>query len=204
MSNDHIRKIAGFFAVLTIFSLLLVACAPSAVSEAAQGTTMDEVAKGRVGVLLGTVYDTYLVKNYPSTQVLQYKNYPDLILAVQSGKVDSGFINCQAFKELQKENPFLTLLVGDVFSNPVGVGFSQENDPLRGEFNKFLTEIKSNGVYDDWHRRWFQDGNYEMPVIENTKANGEVVIGIVSDNLTIGFCILNYRHFIIENTKANG
>ncbi|HMU91358.1 MAG TPA: ABC transporter substrate-binding protein/permease [Anaerolineales bacterium] len=181
MSNDHIRKIAGFFAVLTIFSLLLVACAPSAVSEAAQGTTMDEVAKGRVGVLLGTVYDTYLVKNYPSTQVLQYKNYPDLILAVQSGKVDSGFINCQAFKELQKENPFLTLLVGDVFSNPVGVGFSQENDPLRGEFNKFLTEIKSNGVYDDWHRRWFQDGNYEMPVIENTKANGEVVIGIVSD-----------------------
>jgi polar amino acid transport system substrate-binding protein len=143
--------------------------------------TMDEVAKGKIGVLLGTVYDTYLQKHYPTTQVMQYKNYPDLILAVQSGKVDSGFINCQAFKELQKENPFLVVLVEDVFSNTVGVGFNQQNDALREEFNKFLAEIKANGVYDDWKLRWFKDANYEMPVIENSKANGKLVVGMVSD-----------------------
>jgi polar amino acid transport system substrate-binding protein len=165
-------------------------------AEASQMTTMDEVAKGKIGVLLGTVYDTYLQKNYPTAEVLQYKNYPDLILAVQSKKVDSGFINCQAFKELQKENPFLTLFVSDVFTNPVGVGFNKENSALREEFNAFLAEIKANGVYDDWYQRWIKDGNYEMPVIENSKINGKIVVGIVSDK--------GYPFSVLENNKLVG
>jgi polar amino acid transport system substrate-binding protein len=167
-------------ASVVVFSVL-AACVQSPTPQTAQPTTMDEVAKGKIGVLLGTVYDTYLQKHYPTAQVLQYKNYPDLILAVQSDKVDSGFINCQAFKELQKENPFLTLLVTDVFTNPVGVGFNKENSALREEFNKFLAEIKSNGVYDDWRKRWITDGNYTMPQIENPKTNGKLIVGMVSD-----------------------
>jgi polar amino acid transport system substrate-binding protein len=161
-----------------------------------QAVTMDDVAKGRVGVLLGTVYDTYLSKNYPETEVLQYKNYPDLILAVQSKKVDSGFINCQAFKELQKENPFLVLLVDDVFSNPVGVGFNKENSALREQFNQFLAEIKSNGVYDDWYKRWFKDGSHAMPVVENAKTNGKLVVGMVSDK--------GWPFTVIENNQMVG
>jgi len=184
MSGKHFWNKAISLAVLSVMILsMLASCAqnPEPAPQANQGTTMDEVAKGRIGVLLGTVYDTYLQKNYPTAEVLQYKNYPDLILAVQSGKVDSGFINCQAFKELQKENPFLVTLVNDVFSNPVGVGFNQENDALREEFNAFLADIKSNGVYDDWYKRWFKDSNYEMPVVENAKTNGKIIVGMVSD-----------------------
>jgi len=184
MNGKYFWNKAISLAVLSVMILsMLAACAqnPEPAPQASQGTTMDEVAKGRIGVLLGTVYDTYLQKNYPTAEVLQYKNYPDLILAVQSGKVDSGFINCQAFKELQKENPFLVTLVNDVFSNPVGVGFNQENDALREEFNAFLAEIKSNGVYDDWYKRWFKDSNYEMPVVENAKTNGKIIVGMVSD-----------------------
>jgi polar amino acid transport system substrate-binding protein len=183
MSGKVIWNRAILLAVAGMVVLsLLAGCAQSPTpTPQSHGTTMDEAAQGKIGALLGTVYDTYLQKNYPNAQVLQYKNYPDLILAVQSGKVDSGFINCQAFKELQKENPFLVTLVDDVFSNPVGVGFNQENDALREEFNKFLAEIKSNGVYDDWRQRWFKDSNYEMPVIENSKANGKLVVGMVSD-----------------------
>ncbi len=171
--------------LLAALAVLLAGCTQGAAAPApgagGGAVTMEEVARGKVGVLLGTVYDTYLMKNYPDTQVLQYKSYPDLILAVQSGKVDSGFINCQVFSELQRENPFLVTLVNDVFSNPVGVGFNQENDALREEFNRFLAEIKVNGGYDDWHRRWFEDSNYSMPVVGNTKARGKIVVGIVSD-----------------------
>jgi polar amino acid transport system substrate-binding protein len=199
MSGKRIWNKTVLLAVASAVILsMLAACAqsPAPTPQASQGTTMDDVAKGRIGVLLGTVYDTYLQKNYPNTQVLQYKNYPDLILAVQSGKVDSGFINCQAFKELQKENPFLVTLVNDVFSNPVGVGFNQENDALREEFNAFLAEIKSNGTYDDWYKRWITDGIYDMPQIENPKTNGELVVGIVSDK--------GYPFTVIENNELVG
>jgi polar amino acid transport system substrate-binding protein len=178
---------------------LLIGCSGNPASESATSQrtmTMDEVAKGKVGVLLGTVYDTYLVKNYPQTEVLQYKNYPDLILAVQSDKVDSGFINCQAFKELQKENPSLVTLVDNVFSNPVGVGFSKENAELREKLNQFLKEIKTNGVYADWSQRWFKDSVYEMPVIENAKNNGKIVVGIVSDK--------GWPFTVIQNNQLAG
>jgi len=188
---------------LTVLAATLLstlgACTTSqtaAPAESPARTTMDEIAQGRVGVLLGTVYDTYLSKNYPDAEVLQYKNYPDLILAVQSKKVDSGFINCQAFKELQKENPFLMLLVDDVFSNPVGVGFNQQNDALREEFNQFLAEIKSNGLYDDWRQRWFKDALYEMPAIENSKANGKLIVGMVSDK--------GWPFTVVENNEMVG
>ncbi len=191
--NKAILLVAASMMIVSI----LTACRGGAEAPVTpQAKTMDDVAKGRVGVLLGTVYDTYLQKNYPNAQVLQYKNYPDLILAVQSEKVDSGFINCQAFKELQKENPFLVTLVTDVFTNPVGVGFNQENDALREEFNAFLAGIKSDGVYDDWYQRWIKNGNYAMPVIENPKNNGKLVVGIVSDK--------GYPFTVLENNKLVG
>jgi polar amino acid transport system substrate-binding protein len=183
MNGKHFWNKAISLAVLSVMILSMLAACGGTVSTQTplKATTMDEVAKGKIGVLLGTVYDTYLQKHYPTAEVLQYKNYPDLILAVQNNKVDSGFINCQAFKELQKENPFLSLLVTDVFTNPVGVGFSKDNSALREEFNAFLAEIKSNGVYDDWRKRWITDSNYAMPQIENPKTNGKLIVGMVSD-----------------------
>lgn len=197
MNRNRFSKIVALVFISAILLSLLAACGSSTPTPApVQATTMDDIAGGKIGVLVGTVYDTYLQKNYPAAEVLQYKNYPDLILAVQSGKVDSGFINCQAFKDLQKHNPFLVLLVSDVFVNPVGVGFNQENDALREEFNAFLAEIKSNGAYDDWYKRWITDGNYVMPEIENPKTEGKLLVGIVGDK--------GYPFTVIENNELIG
>ncbi len=178
---DWRMKLLWALSAMVILSLLAACSQVQPTATPASALTMDEVAAGKVGVLQGTVYDTYLAKNYPDTEVLQYKNYPDLILAVQNGKVDAGFINCQVFSELQRENPSLILLVSNVFTNPVGVGFAKDNDELRQEFNAFLAEIQANGVYADWRQRWFTDSNYIMPEIENSGANGQIIVGIVSD-----------------------
>lgn len=151
------------------------------IAEGATAVTMDEIAKGKVGVLQGSVHDSFMNKNYPGAQVLQYKSYPDLILAVKSGKIDAGFITEESFFEVQKENPALVKLVSKVFAVPIGMGFNKENDALREEFNAFLKEIKANGVYDDWVKRYFKDSDFTMPAIENPKTNGKLVVAMVSD-----------------------
>ena len=143
--------------------------------------TMEDVAKMKVGVLLGSVHDSYMAQNYPDTQVLQYKSYPDLVLAVESGKADAGFITTDTLKDMQKEDDSLKILIKDVLVNPIGMGFQKDNDALREEFNAFLKEIKGNGVYDDWAKRWFEDGSTDMPAVPNKKNNGKLVVGIVSD-----------------------
>lgn len=146
-----------------------------------KSTTLDEIAGKRVGVLQGSVHDSYMAKNYPDANVSQYKSYPDIILAVKSGKIDAGFITSVSFSELQKEDTSLVMLVDSVFNVDIGMGFNKENDTLRDAFNIFLTEISANGLKDNLIKRWYQDGSTEMPVIENKKNNGKLIVGIVSD-----------------------
>lgn len=142
---------------------------------------MNEIAKMKIGVLMGSVHDTYLKTHYPNAQVYQYKTYPDLLLAVRTNKVDVGFMCTETLAQMQKDDKSLVTLIPDVFSVPIGIGFNKSNTPLRDQFNAFLKEIKANGTYEDMNRRWFQDGNFEMPIIANSKANGKVIIGMVSD-----------------------
>jgi polar amino acid transport system substrate-binding protein len=145
--------------------------------------TMAEIARKKVGVLLGSVHDSYMVKNYPNAQMLQYKSYPDLVLAVKSGKVDYGFITTETLSEFQKEDDSIEKILdlGKTLSIDIGMGFNQKNERLRDQFNAFLKEIKANGVYDDLVKRWFHDGCTEMPNITNPKNNGKLIVGIVSD-----------------------
>lgn len=143
--------------------------------------TVEDIAKGRVGVLQGSVHDSYMQQNFPEAQVLQYKSYPDLVLAVKSGKVDSGFITSESFGVLQKSEPTLRMLVDNVFEASIGMGFHKGNAELRDAFNAFLQDIKDNGVYDDWVKRWYQDGSTEMPAIDNKQDNGQLIVGVVGD-----------------------
>ncbi len=155
------------------------------IAQAEKSTTdnfkLDDLAHMKVGVLQGSVHDDYMREHYPGSDVLQYKSYPDLILAVKSGKVDAGFQVKESFLEVQKNDPSLIILADNVFKVPIAMGFNQENDLLREQFNAFLKEIKANGVYDDMVKRWYQDQNYTMPHIDNPAPNGQIRIGNVSD-----------------------
>jgi len=143
--------------------------------------TVADIAKGKVGVLQGSVHDSYMQANFPDASVSQYKSYPDLILAVKSGKVDAGFITTESFGVMQQEDPSLTMLVDNVFEVPIGMGFNKQRGELREDFNAFLQQIKENGVYNDWIKRWYKDGLTEMPVIQNKKDNGQLIVGVVGD-----------------------
>ncbi|MEI6101713.1 MAG: transporter substrate-binding domain-containing protein, partial [Eubacteriales bacterium] len=162
--------------------------------------TMDDISKMKVAVLLGSVYDTYMAKNYPETEVLQYKSNPDLILAVKTGKADAGLIVTETMKEMQRTDSSLKILVDHILSNPIGMGFNKDNNELREQFNSFLNEIKSNGVYDNWVKRWFVDGNTEMPVIENKKNNGTLMVGTTSDK-GMPFAIVKDNQLIGSDTE---
>ncbi|ATW23615.1 ABC transporter permease subunit [Candidatus Formimonas warabiya] len=143
--------------------------------------TVDDLKDKRIGVLLGGIHDDYANKTYPDATVLQYKSQSDLILAVKTGKVDAAFYTHESLLTMMREDDKLAFLGQNLFRVPMGMGFNQNNDALREEFNTFLAEIKNNGVYDDMVKRWITDGTTEMPVLENPKNNGRLVVGVVSD-----------------------
>ena len=171
----------------------------SANNGSAKFKSIDDIKDKRIGVLLGSVHDTYTMKNYPKATVLQYKSPPELVLAVKSGKVDAAMYTHETLLEILREEKELKLLGDTLFTIPIAMGFNQQNDALRESFNTFLQKIKEDGVFKDMVDRWLFKNITDMPVIKNSKTNGILTVGTVSDkglpftvvrnNIMIGFDI---------------
>ncbi len=156
---------------------------PSAVPAEAtkKMSKAEDIRDKHVGVLLGSVHDSYAIKNYPTSKILQFQNVTDMVVALTSGKVDVIFFDHASTQDILSKYPELAILAKDVFSVAIGAGFNKESVQLREQFNAFLKEIKSNGVYDDMISRWMEKMTTVMPDIVSTKTNGPLNVGVVSD-----------------------
>jgi polar amino acid transport system substrate-binding protein len=143
--------------------------------------TINDLKNKRIGVLLGSVHDTYAMKNFPTATVLQYKSPSEILLAVRSRKVDAAIYTTETLIEILRTNNELTLFGDTLFTVPIGMGFNKENDALKEKFNSFLQKIKSDGVFADMVDRWITKGETIMPEVKNPKTNGTLVVGTVSD-----------------------
>ncbi len=165
--------------------LLLIITAWGGGQVAVAGTPylagIEDIKGRKIGVLLGSVHDTYVAQNYPEAVLMQYKTPSDLILAVKSGKVDAAFYTHEILLEIMRQNNDLGYVEENLFRVPIGMGFNQNNDELRQKYNTFMLEIKASGVFDDIVQRWIIEGNSTTPFIENPKNNGILVVGTVSD-----------------------
>lgn len=174
----------------------------SALVNQARGTTLTSAADlsdKRIGVLLGTVHDTYAMEHFKRATILQYKSPSDLILAVKSGKVDAGMYIRESMIVILHDDSALGLLGDSLFVSHLGMGFNKGDDRFRSPFNQFLRLIKQSGVYDDMVNRWITNGSLHMPEIAHGKTDGVLVVGnvsdkglpftVVKDNRLIGFDI---------------
>ncbi|TLU85650.1 MAG: ABC transporter permease subunit [Chlorobium sp.] len=190
--------------IFTVFLSLFVlaSCSGRHDVQSRQGkplyASVEDVAAGRIGVLLGSTHDQYARKNFTRATILEYKSLPDLIMAVKTGKADAGIYNSVQLPELLHEQSELGILGKPLFSSSTAMGFKKGDKELRMSFNKFLAEIRQNGVYDDMVRRWMKNRDTHMPDIRsNEKAKRTLVVGnvfdmglpftAVSDNRLVGF-----------------
>jgi polar amino acid transport system substrate-binding protein len=143
--------------------------------------TPSDLKDKKIGVLLGSVHDTYAIKNYPEAALLQYKSPPELVLGVKSGKIDAALYTTETLLEILRLDNELQMLGDTLFTIPIGMGFNKGNSQLREKFNQFLKDIKSDGTFDDLKNRWVLKGETIMPEIKNSKRNGTLIVGTVSD-----------------------
>jgi len=140
----------------------------------------------RIGVVLGSVYDRFATKTYPQATVLQFDSPTDLRLAVQSGKVDAGLSDEQPLVEILRNDSELAMLGEPLLTLPLGVGFRKGNAELRDAFNRFLADIKQNGVHADMVERWLRNHEKRMPPIPDSRPSGVLVVGVSAGGLPFG------------------
>ena len=170
--------------------------APSALMS-----SVDDLAGKKIGVFTGTVFDGFVQQKYPTAQILRYESPSDMVLSIETGKVDAALFDLITARLLIKHNPDLGLLSENVLSTPLGIGFSKSNPRLRNDFNDFLRESRSDGTYAAMNARWLT-GDAEtavMPTIPPNPAGRRLVAGVSIDDLPyVAYKDGNYEGFDIE------
>ncbi|MDP2236210.1 MAG: transporter substrate-binding domain-containing protein, partial [Bacteroidales bacterium] len=126
-----------------------------------------------IGVLMGSIHESYALKNYPGKKVLSYNSVPDMLMALNSGKVQGAFMDHTSVREVLSANENFDLLQSNLFSVDIAAGFNKKSIALKEEFNRFLAEIKADGTYDAMVKRWHEDVGASMPEITNPDPVGE-------------------------------
>jgi len=153
---------------------------------AAKMASTADLKDKRIGVILGSAYDSFAKKTYPGATVLQFDSGADLRQAVLSRKVDAGMGDAEPLAEVLRTNDQLALLGEPVLRLPLGVGFRKDNTELRDAFNRFLTQIKQNGVHADMVDRWLVKHDTQMPPAAAVNPSGTLVVGVSGGGLPFG------------------
>lgn len=151
--------------------------APQTASPAASTT----LKKQSVGVLMGSIHEKYAREKYEATAIHTFNGVTDMLQALEGNKIEGAYVDDNSVKEILHANPGFTIIDSNTFKVDIAAGFAKESKALRADFNAFLAEIKSNGVYDDMVKRWLKSHGSVMPVIENTGVNGMLRVGTCSD-----------------------
>ena len=156
--------------------------APSATTARPVLHSVNNLKDQRIGVITGSAQEAYVSKTYPAATLLQYNNPADMLLAVKTGKADTALFDTEVIRFFLRQNPELKVLEGDLpIAFPIGAGINQNNTALRDQFNRFLHEIRQNGVHEDMRKRWFDQWETRMPEIPaTTPTHAELVVAIDS------------------------
>jgi polar amino acid transport system substrate-binding protein len=139
---------------------------------------VEDLRTRRIGVLMGSAHESWVLRNMPEAAMLQYKTVSDVTLALKGSKIDAALYDAEPLRELMREDDRLGRLGESLFAFDVGVGFAPDNDGLRERFDAFLAEIRAAGVYDDAVRRWINDRDLRLPAIAGRRDGGVLTVGV--------------------------
>ena len=163
-------------AVSFLISIVLL----SSVLFGAEYETIEELNGKNIGVQTAVLYEELIMDRVPDSTFQYYTMPNDMILALQSGKVDAYLIEEVSFGVQKKNHPELT-----VIEEPAGyinatciIGNNERQDRLLGELNQFIADSWENGLLDELYDYWIADFDPVNDTCDVTGFTGEN--GIIS------------------------
>jgi len=153
---------------------------PAASPQPRGWTSLADLAQGRIAVFTGTAQDLYASQTYPHAQIKRFNSRADLLMALKTGKADVLLDDLTALRPALRDNPDLAVLQDDFHTTRIGAAFRKEDATLRRPFDRFLAEIRADGILAAMHRRWMEEqaGPEAMPRLPGPETGQEVRVGV--------------------------
>ena len=119
--------------------------------------TLADFGNASIGVMTGTVYDDYAKIRFPDAERKYFNLLSDMILAVESGKIDGFLAEDTYVSAALWEGARIDTVDEAIDQTKAGYIFqkgSAESAAVREQLNEFLAEAKTNGFLDELYAKW--------------------------------------------------
>lgn len=151
--------------VVCLLGVLIFSISTDKNNNAEKPTSLKDLEHGKIGVITGSTFETY-VKNYmPEAKPYYYNNYADMVAGVNNNVID-GFLIEEVLANLQqRKNVNIDFLDETLYVVEAAVAIKpdQEGEELRVDFNKFLNEMKEDGTLEQLTNDWTQNSATKEP-----------------------------------------
>lgn len=152
--------------MLILFGLLASSVSASSPTPAKSAMTIKELDGKKIGVLTGSIHDTYAKTYFPGAELLYYTSVSDMATAMLAGSID-GFSNdiLSAYSLLAEHDEFAYI------DEPLGYiktafAFSKSgNGPaLAREMSGYLAKLEEDGTLSKLQEKWlsYGAGDYDV------------------------------------------
>ncbi|MCL1823965.1 MAG: transporter substrate-binding domain-containing protein [Oscillospiraceae bacterium] len=175
MKNKYYKLLSVMLALS--FLLILNGCAGNRNGDTPEQYYKNEDFIGKsMSVLHGSAFIELFSENFGGFIPVYADSNLEKLELVNCGLADAGMLDEPIARKLLTRYDNMTIVYPGFADDNYGFAFSKNNSALCELFNAFLTEIKSNGVYEDLIERWFDtEISPPMPDIPLTGAEGKLI-----------------------------
>lgn len=125
--------------------------------EGAGIDSQDELAGHRVGVVQGTLQETYAIEHFTESKLVKFPDNNTAVAALNSGTIDAHFLDFESAKLYFEQYDDLVKVENiPSFDAPAGFAVAKNNDALEKALNKALHEVMEDGTWKELHEKWFE------------------------------------------------
>lgn len=152
---------------------------------------LDDFEHATIGIMTGTVFDTFAKERFPNAKRAYYSLLPDMIVAVEQGKID-GYLSettyvTAAIWEGAKIQPASEAIAhtqsGFIFRK------GEQSAQLREQMNSFIRTAREDGTLDELTKKWFgqTEPTEKLDYNSLTGKNGTLRIAVAPDLKPISY-----------------
>ncbi|OLT40165.1 amino acid ABC transporter substrate-binding protein [Serinicoccus sp. CNJ-927] len=123
--------------------------------EGASITEPEDLAGQRLGVVQGTLQETYAAENFPDVELVRFPDNNAGISALNSGTIGAHFADYEAAKQYATQYDVDLAINIPSFDAPAGFALKPGNDDFREALNTCLEQKMEDGTWRDLYQEWF-------------------------------------------------
>ncbi len=157
--KKHTCRIMLLSMIMTCFLSQTVLAEDAAASDLPAGEygTLEELNTSRIGIPTGSNFGDMVAERLPDAEVSWYNGQTDLLIALETNKIDAFPADEPVMKYIMGEDDKLTYIPEylDAFDFAYGFPKNEKGKALCNEFNEYLSQKAADGTLEDMEDKWF-------------------------------------------------